>query len=388
MINSKANELFFYGVSRSICYFVSDREGGKGGLDIYEGNFNPFLPGYGSVRVKIMDTTTNRLVPGRLEVTEKRFGNKLLGEDIDSVGGGNAWLYAGYPYSVFVEPTGFDTSVTLQVEPLAAEEEREYVIELGSPPPPPPPAVPVVDVPSVPPSPPGPPQLPPGAPSTPPAPPVVALDFAGINVPLFVSGYYRLNTLLSLEDLKQRQQDGGDLAGRTYIEDVAHNPDAYRKYKDMAADVEEIIGDFYRRCLNQYFPAFDSLRDEGEYLELTVYGYADPRPILGQFGEDMEITFETSDGIPWTVRKGSEMDNFRLAGLRAWFAVQHLDKLFRDAAKQGNDVYVRLRNDNAVRWRIVSGNVDEVSGNTLADKRRIHVTVQPRGGDFEEPLPQ
>jgi hypothetical protein len=74
--------------------------------------------------------------------------------------------------------------------------------------------------------------------------------------------------------------------------------------------------------------------------------------------------------------KGSELDNFRLAGLRAFFAVEYLDKLFRDAAAQGRDEYIRLRQANAVRWRIVSGEVDAVSGNTLADKRRIHVTVQ------------
>ena len=383
LVNTNAHELFFYGVNRNGCYFVSDRDGGKGGLDIYEGSFNPFMPGYGNVRVRILDTTVMRSIPGRLEVTEERFGNKLIGEDIDTIGGGSIWLYSGYPYELFVKPVGFDTAFKIDITALQPNEEREILLKVASPPPPPPPSLPEIAEPVPPPTPPGPPPLPPDGPSgppPPPPPPLVALDFAGINVPLFVSGYYRLNTLISLEDLKRRQVENGDLRDRSYIDNVADNKKLYDDYKKMALDVETVIGDFYRECLNTYFPAFDSLREDGEYLELTVYGYADPRPILGQFGEDLEATFETEDGIIFTMRKDSEIDNFRLAGLRAWFAVQYIDQLFREAAEKGNDVYVRLRRDNAVRWRIVSGNVDAVSGNTLADKRRIHVTIQRLGG--------
>lgn len=386
LINSKANELFFYAVNRELCYFVSDRDGGLGGLDIYEGLYNPFTPGYANVRVRILDTTVNRYVRGRMEVNEERFGTTVLGADVDTTNGGSAWLYAGYPYTVSVRPLGFDTAFSVAVESLPENGEKEFVFRVASPPPPPPPPVPVVVEPVPPPRPPGPPLMPPDGPSAPPPPPpppLIALDFAGINVPLFVSGYYRLNTLVNLEELKRRQSDGGDLADRGYIQDVTRSQQTYADYKKMALDVESIIGDFYRECINTYFPAFDSLRVDGEYLELTVYGFADPRPILGQFGEDLEITFETENGIRFTIRKDSELDNFRLAGLRAYFAVEHLDHLFREAAEKGNDAYLRLLEEDAVRWRIVSGNVDEVSGETLADKRRIHITIQRKGGELQ-----
>lgn len=379
MVNGPANELFFYGVNREVCYFVSDREGGKGGLDIYEGSFNPFLPGYGTLRVKILDTTRNRYVNGRLEVTEERFGERLVGDNIMGETGGSAWLYAGFPYHAQIEPEGFDTLITLPVAPLATDENREMVIYVASPPIPIAPPLPVVVLPDPPPTPPGPPMLPPDGPSGPPPPPppaIIALDFAGINVPLFVSGYYRLNTLVSLEELRARQGEGGDLAEETYIEDVTDGGRVYETYRKQAMDVESIVGEFYRKSVNDYFPAFDTLRESGEYLQLTVYGFADPRPIFGQFDEEIDVTFETMNGMPFTMGKGSELDNFRLAGLRAFFAVEYLDKLFRDAAAQGRDEYIRLRQANAVRWRIVSGEVDAVSGNTLADKRRIHVTVQ------------
>ena len=383
MINSEADELFYYGVNRNLCYFVSDREGGKGGLDIYEGNFNPFMPGYANVRVRIQDTTVMRYVEGRVEVTEDRFGQTLIGEKIDSVGGGSVWLYSGYPYKLYIKPAGFDTAFVYDLTAMKANEEKEILFKVASPPPPPPPPLPEIAEPTPPPAPPGPPPMPPDGPSLPPPPPpppLIALDFAGISVPLFVSGYYRLNTLVALEDLKRRQVEGGDLSDRDYIDNVARNPKLYNNYKSMALDVESVIGDFYRDCINLYFPAFDTLRESGEYLELTVYGYADPRPILGQFGEDIEVTFETESGIEFSMRKDSEIDNFRLAGLRAWFAVQYLDQLFREAGDKGNDIYIRLRQSGGIRWRIVSGDVDAVSGSTLADKRRIHITIQRLGG--------
>ena len=383
LINSEADDLFFYGINRNTCYFVSDRDGGKGGLDIYEGSFNPFMPGYANVRVRILDTTVMRYVKGRVEVTEERFDRTLVGEEIDTVNGGSVWLYSGFPYKLFIKPVGFDTAFTYDLTAMKADEEKEILFKVASPPPPPPPPLPEIAEPTPPPTPPGPPPMPPDGPSMPPPPPpppLIALDFAGISVPLFVSGYYRLNTLVALEDLKRRQEEGGDLRDRDYIDNIANNKRLYEEYKKMALDVESVIGNFYRDCMNLYFPAFDTLRDPGEYLELTVYGYADPRPILGQFGEDIEVTFETKDGISFSMRKDSEIDNFRLAGLRAWFAVQYLDQLFREAAEKGNDVYVRLRRNDAVRWRIVSGDVDDVTGNTLADKRRIHITIQRLGG--------
>lgn len=380
MINSDANELFYYGVNRNVSYFVSDRDGGQGGLDIYEGSFNPFLPGYGYVNLSVIDTTYGTGIPGELSVIERSSGQEITVADVDSDGSGSVWLYSGYDYMIRLKPRGFDTTIALDVTGLGADERRRLQVRLATPPPPPPPPAPMIAEPTAPPPPPGPPRMPPDGPGVlpppPPPPPVVAIDFEGLSVPLFVSGYYRLNTLVNLEDLKRRQIDGGDLADLEYIEDLTSDQPAYERYRAQAKEVESIIGDFYRTAVNEFFPRFDSLRKPNEYLEITVYGYADPRPIYGQFTEDIPVTFETSDGGTFSMSGGSELDNFRLAGLRAWFAVQYFDRLFRDSAPAPTNPYVRLMNQNAVRWRIVSGDVDNVTGNTMADKRRIHVTVQ------------
>lgn len=378
-INSTSNELFYYGVNRNISYFVSDRPGGKGGLDIYEGSYNPFLPGYGHVVIAMVDTTYNTPVEGEFVVVEKKSGKEILLEEVNSDGNGSAWLYSSYDYTLKVRPKGFDTTIVVAVDRLKADERRKFTLNLATPPPPPPPPVPVIALPTPPPTPPGPPRLPPAGPGTPPPPPpppIIAINFEGLNVPLFVSGYYRLNTLVTLEDLRRRQGEGGDLADRPYIEDLTVNDRAYDRYRKQALEVETIVGDFYRTAVNEYFPLFDSLRQSDEYLEITVYGYADPRPIYGQFNEEESVSFETSTGASFSMGQGSELDNFRLAGLRAYYAVQYFDKLFRESAPAANNPYVRLIDANAVRWRIVSGEVDNVTGNTLADKRRIHVTIQ------------
>lgn len=384
MINSKANELFYYGVNRNISYFVSDREGGAGGLDIYEGSFNPFLPGYGYVRLAVVDTTYGTGIPGEITVVEQSSGREIVNDLVDADGSGSVWLYSGYDYTIRLRPRGFDTTVVLGVAGLGADERRRIDVRLATPPPPPPPPVPTIAEPSVPPPPPGPPPMPPegptGTPPPPPPPPVVAIDFEGLNVPLFVSGYYRLNTLVNLEELRRRQE-GGDLAGLEYIENVAVNERVLGRYREQAKEVESIIGEFYRTAMNDFFPRFDSLRRENEYLEITLYGYADPRPIYGEFVEDYPVAFEMADGGTFRMGKGSELDNFRLAGLRAYFAYRYFDQLFRQSAPAAANPYVRLLEQNALRWRIVSGNVDNVTGNTLADKRRIHVTVQKLEGE-------
>ena len=137
MINSGANELFYYGVNRNVSYFVSDREGGHGGLDIYEGSFNPFLPGYGYVNLSVIDTTYGRGIPGELTVVEKGSGAEISSAEINSDGSGSVWLYSGYDYTIRLRPRGFDTTVVLAVTGLGADERRRLQVRLATPPPPP-----------------------------------------------------------------------------------------------------------------------------------------------------------------------------------------------------------------------------------------------------------
>lgn len=180
-----------------------------------------------------------------------------------------------------------------------------------------------------------------------------------------------MNTIEVLDDLRQRQRDG-DLKGLTYIADVAADQAAYNQYKKMSERVEGILGDFVNRCTSEYFPTFLKVKKPEEILEITVHGYADPRPILGNYME-APVTFLNPDGTQeMTIATGEALDNVKLAGLRAYYAVSYLDGEFR---KRGGD-YSRMMEQGLLRWRAVSGSVDETSGNDLSEKRRIRVDFQ------------
>ncbi len=216
--------------------------------------------------------------------------------------------------------------------------------------------------------------VPPAAPLPPPAPeqkPVFAKDLEGIDIPLFVSGYYRLNTPELLADLRQRQSNG-DLRERTYIADVARDQRSYTEYRQMAQRVKQTIGAFYSRGIDDYFPAYLAAHGSDEYLEITVYGFADPRPIVGIYSEP-PVAFLDSLGRNIRVATGDSLDNFKLAGLRARYAADYFDSLFSAPAGAGNAAYRQLKEQGLIRWRAVSGSVDQMGAGNLSEQRRIRV---------------
>ena len=151
---------------------------------------------------------------------------------------------------------------------------------------------------------------------------------------------------------------------------------SYNQYKKMSERVEGILGDFVSRCTSEYFPTFLKVKKPEEVLEITVHGYADPRPILGNYME-APVTFLNPAGTEEiTIATGEPLDNVKLAGLRAYYAVKYLDSEFR---KRGGD-YPTMVEQGLIRWRAVSGSVDETSGSDLSEKRRIRVDFQRVGG--------
>lgn len=352
-INTSANELFFFGVGRSRCYFASDRAGGRGGLDIYEATPNVFARGYSTVKVTFPDTTTGRQLSGRVKVVETSLGRTVAELDVDALRGGSIDLIAGLSYRVVASVPGFPEEVA-HLNDIPADTTVSFVMKFGSVPAPPPP---------------------------PPPPPVKpAFTFEDVTAPFFVSGYYRLNTKQSLEDLRKRQTDG-DLKSQTFIADVARDASAYEQNARSAGKVEEILNRFTKAALEEYFPNFfEEMRtkkpgDPKEYIELTVYGFADPRPIIGTYSEE-PVTFLDSNNREVRVDRGEALDNFKLAGLRAHYAVEHFDNIFRNARRGGKE-YIALMQQGLIRWRAVSGDVERIPGVAdLATMRRIMVHVR------------
>jgi hypothetical protein len=346
-INTGANELFFTGPGRDRCYFVSDRSGGAGGLDIYEGRPNIFAPGYATLHLAIRDTVKGAAASGRAKIIETSLG-QVIGEYEVGAGGADIPVLAGYNYRIEVTPQGFPAS-TLTLADFREETTITRNISVGTALPPPPPK---------------------------PEAPMFTCTFEAKDIPMFISGYYRLNTRASLDDLRKRQRNG-ELSGQTYIADVANNQALYDQYRRLADEVERVVSTCGALSLEKYFPeyiAFQKSRDLNEHLEITVRAYADPRPIVGIYNEKA-VTFYDESNRAYTVSPGDSLDNFKLAGLRAYYAKEYLDQVFRTEGAQESRQYTDLVNSGVIRWRPVSGGVDELGGGAgdINASRRIKV---------------
>jgi len=346
-INTSSNELFFFGLNRGRCYFASDRPGGKGGLDIYQGTPNIFAPGQALFHFSLVDTTLGIPLAGAMEVVETSTGRSIARVAVNAGNGADLPLVAGFSYRVMISSQGFP-SLTRTISGFRADTTVNYTVNLGSAPPPPAP------------------------------PQVFNFTYDTLTAPMFLSGYYRLNTSELLEDLRRRQLSG-DLKSQAYIADVARDKAKFAQSKADAAKVDLILARFVKLCEEQYFPdfiAYSSAKSPDaprEHMEISVYGSADPRPLVGTYVEK-PITFLDSNDVMTTVATGDKIDNFRLAGLRAYYTMEDLDKLLRASAP---NLYTSLLEKKMLRWRVVSGRIggsDEPED--LKAQRRIETTIR------------
>lgn len=194
-------------------------------------------------------------------------------------------------------------------------------------------------------------------------------DLADYNVPFFVTGYYRPNTAPLLDDLRERQKK--ELKAAAYIENI-QGKETYAKYKIYADQVNNIFHTIYVSGTEEIFPHFASTASEDEILEITIYGYSDPRGVSGKYFENQDVPFEDVSGNPHVVTQGDELDNLKLSGLRAWYSGQLMDQIFISASEKGNTTYQDLKNDNKIVYRYVGGNIPG-EGEQFDAQRRIRV---------------
>ncbi len=340
LVNTSANELFFFGVGRERCFFVSDRDGGSGGFDIYESAPNIFAGGFSALRVILRDSVTGREIEGHVTFKETTLGRGVGNRAAEPGRPAEMPVASGIGYLVEGLAPGYTGAKRIAIPAVPPDTTITVAINFGAPLPPPPP------------------------------PPPMVFNIEGINVPLYVSGYYRLNTPVLLDDLRGRQKEG-DLKGLTYIADVTSDA-GYRQYATMARSVNKTLEEFLERCTKEYFPSFMKVRAPGEILEVSVHGFADPRPIIGNYMEP-SASFYDAQGKQTTVATGEALDNFKLAGLRAHYAAQYLDKRLRELSPSGEAGYASMMDQGLIRWRAVSGSVDDATGGDLSQKRRIQV---------------
>jgi hypothetical protein len=196
-------------------------------------------------------------------------------------------------------------------------------------------------------------------------------DLGKYDVPFFVSGYYRPNTTENLDNIYELRK--GELKGATYIENFPKGSAKYDQYKSWSQQVENIFHVVVTTSNEEIFPMFKKQAGSSEVLEISVYGYADPRAITGKYQESETIRFEDNKGVTIAVNKGDDLDNLKLSGLRAYNTCKYLEQLFIQSSKDGKSDFSELKDAGKIQVRYIGAGVDSDAQN-LEAQRRVKIT--------------
>lgn len=335
-INSDEDELFFFAPSSSdLFYYASARSGGMGGLDIYGGTPNVFGDGMFHMIVSVLDSGSSKPLPSAVSVIDIERGDTVARlttnnqtETYEQI------LPANRKYRVVARIRDLEArSGEVQGDPNV---ERNVTLKFG--------AVELAE-----------------------------FTLGKYNIPFFVTGYYRPNTPQNLEDLFPMLE--GPLDDATYIERFKKNSRRYRQYKAYSESIESIFGVFTQTMANDILPKFQREALPGEVLEITVTGYADPQPFVGNYVEAEAVSYVDAAGTPHTLEQNAKIGNQELSGLRSWYSAKEIDRLL---LASGKPEYADLKSAGRIRYRYVGGG-ESRDNNNLDAQRRIHISVARSG---------
>lgn len=337
-INSEADDLFFSASSMdNTFYFASNRAGGQGGYDIYSGTPNVFGNGMFRLVVSVLDSNTRKPIPGIVTISDAQTGDKLVTLTTDAITKEYVQILpAGRTFKIESQVRDYQPRIE-NVPMTAANQTRKVEILYG----------PLV---------------------------VVEFDLGKYEVPFFVTGYYRVNTPENLDGLYPLLD--GKLKEAAYIERFAKGSDRYNQYKTWSQRVDGIFRTVVGTLIDDIFPRFNKQGLPNEMLEISVIGYADPTPVRegAKYVEDEAVSFDDASGKKVTVKKGDQMDNFVLSGLRAFNAGQELDNMLQQEAQKGHRDYSDLKSSARLAYKIISGGVSK-DDSDYAAQRRIKIIV-------------
>ena len=194
------------------------------------------------------------------------------------------------------------------------------------------------------------------------------LELTEIEIPFFVTGYYKPNTAANLSALRlgfTYNLYGTDRRTR-YIQNPQDNYDQFvHQVEASLNDVTVYIGNMLSVLANMCV-----LPEDRGVLKINVQGWADPRGISAgseYLGEDID-----DEILGIRVRRGTRMDNNLLSKLRAYFTAKHFET---ELAKR----YGMSELSKLVRWKIEGMGIDTTEDIDDELKRRVKIYLQ-----FEE----
>jgi Tol biopolymer transport system component len=345
-INSTSDDVFpFVTSDRNSMYFASNRPGGKGGLDLYKGNF----PSKIKLRGIVSEESDNSVLApavGVSVVIEDLSERKTWTVTTDREGLYVTELSTNKEYLVrtgasecYMPANSQDVNVGFPLS-LDTTFVRDFTIaRLVFP----------------------------------------NFELGRYNIPFFVTGYYYPNTNTNLDQLSTRISNGElnlDEGGNTpYIDRYDED------YRSYASRIETIFDSIYTSIIDNYLPMFNSCALKDENLLLEVSGYVDPRGLTPGFYPDKTITTKEM-----TIRNGERMSgqqgNTKLANLRAYYTLEMIDKELSTRSAR----YRELKSAGRIILHAHGIGIDtETGGEKMQDpaKRRIDIKLQilPAGSE-------
>lgn len=183
-----------------------------------------------------------------------------------------------------------------------------------------------------------------------------------VNIPFFVSGYYKPNTCENLDNLKLKFLHNffGNADTTRYIQ----NPN--NEYNEYCDQVEIAIDNAAGAIIDRIEAMNGECINPNAKILINIAGYADPRPI-STFAKyaDEDINEERLGLI---VKRGSPMTNLLLSQLRAY----HTFKLLENKL---NTFEQYVQNHAKIKWRILGEGEDMSQKSENIEKRRVSVNI-------------
>ncbi len=189
------------------------------------------------------------------------------------------------------------------------------------------------------------------------------LELTEVEIPYFVTGYYKPNTETNLEAL--RLKFSYNLVGTDnktkYIENPGHN------YDEFTSQVEAGLNDVVRYIANMIANLTNLCEaKQNGVLQINVQGWADPR----QISPNAEYSDADIDDNKFNLhlKKGTRMDNNILSSLRAYYTAKYFEE---ELAK----IYPAEELERMIAWSIEGMGVDATENIDLELKRRVKISL-------------
>ncbi|HRP02501.1 MAG TPA: hypothetical protein PLE30_07635 [Candidatus Kapabacteria bacterium] len=190
---------------------------------------------------------------------------------------------------------------------------------------------------------------------------LVNFDFKDYKIPFFVTGYYHPNSVDDLQAL--RLKFSYNIFGKNDNTKYIENPG--KIYDEYAIKVEQALNGVISYIVNILSNIHSECVDKHPNLKIKITGFADSRPISPTSIYDDESIDDLKLGF--SINRKDKIDNLILSKLRAYFTYKYLDNKLKYISNYTEFI-------NKIDWEILGQGVDNADIEQ-ALQRRVNIEI-------------